>query len=550
MRISIEVVVTQGDWLIPCVESVLFQTDPQWELLLVWNGGTALSRNILEKLDGLNHPQIQVYFQNKRSFTSARRGLTKHSQGEGILPLEEFDRLEENAVKWFREAARFRTNWGILRSQRRFIDEQGRCVQMHDPVPFAERVVHQNLKTGTLHQDQETGIPHQDRKIEILHQDREIEILHQDRETGTLDQDLESGNMYSLYNHTPGYLINREAYKQTAGWDCFQDTTGAGGESDLFAKIEEIASIERLNHQSYVYRLTSRRLETRFGSVQSAATWQWLINTTHRRRGLPVETVENSKILKPVDKPEPVTIPKPVDKPEPVTIPEHIDKPEPVTHQKRGDGPLRILVLTAYTSDLADYGVLTDRNKQTYCQMHHYDFECIRSGFDASRPPAWSKIPFIQQRLANFDYVVWMDADLLIMRPGIPLESLISQYPQDLVIAEEDYGPQQYVNTGVMFVKNTPFCREFLRNVYAQEQFIYHEWWEQKAFTHLLSLKSYREIKRTPQRLFNSMLINDTYREGDFILHFAGLPEKTNLIRDYLAQTTEAPGDMSPGSNI
>src|SRR5437016_1374629 len=77
-------------------------------------------------------------------------------------------------------------------------------------------------------------------------------------------------------------------------------------------------------------------------------------------------------------------------------------------------------------------------NKHLYCKKHGYDFFCCEDSLDASRPICWSKIPLALKilNLSNYKWVVWIDADTLVMNLDIPLEEIIDERYNFLITAD------------------------------------------------------------------------------------------------------------------
>ncbi len=240
MILSIETPVIKGGWLIPCIESVLAQTSTNWEFSLVWDGGDALSKTILEKVQKLNHPKIKVYFQSRQGIAPARRFLTEHSSSDYILTLDDDDLLAPNAVEQFLKHAAS-TPWsGIIRARRGFVDEQGHPSDMEDWFPFTPR-----------------------------------------HYTKGMTQDL--------YNQAQPYLIKRQAYEKTSGWEGFEDYCFAGEDCDIFTKVEEVAEIELLDECLYYYRVHPSRTSDRLGTKAAEDMWRRLADKTIQRRQLPLQ---------------------------------------------------------------------------------------------------------------------------------------------------------------------------------------------------------------------------------------------------------------------
>ncbi len=245
MIISIETPVFKGGWLINCIDSVLAQTSPNWKFFLLWDGGDELSKTIMEKLEEMDHPNIKVCFQERNGIAEARRFLTEHSEGEFILPLDDDDILDPNAIEEFIKAISNMPWSGIIRARRRFIDEHGKCFTTQDWFPFEKR-------------------------------------------------QYSSGMTCDLFNHSQPYIFRRSAYEQTSGWEGFSEYQYAGEDCDIFSKIEEVAEIELLDKCLYSYRVHSKRASKDIGDAAAEDMWRRIADRTIKRRFLPLKRV-NSK---------------------------------------------------------------------------------------------------------------------------------------------------------------------------------------------------------------------------------------------------------------
>ena len=139
-------------------------------------------------------------------------------------------------------------------------------------------------------------------------------------------------------------------------------------------------------------------------------------------------------------------------------------------------------------------------NQQRYAQRHGYTARENSALLDPSRPPAWSKIRAVQfmldlvvvvpvlesssnepdsasasgrnaaaQRHYHCDWVLWLDADVVIMNSSIPLESLIPVDPNIHLIVTADR--RFTANSGVWLLRNSAWSRQFLQ-----------DWWELRSY--------------------------------------------------------------------
>lgn len=132
-----------------------------------------------------------------------------------------------------------------------------------------------------------------------------------------------------------------------------------------------------------------------------------------------------------------------------------------------------------------DVAPLTWPNQQRYAQRHGYTAQENSHLLDPSRPPAWSKIraaqhmldlpaasstaTATQQKQYKCDWVLWLDADVVIMNSSIALESLIPADPNIHMVVTSDR--RFTANSGVWLLRNNDWSRQFLS-----------DWWNMKTW--------------------------------------------------------------------
>jgi len=149
-------------------------------------------------------------------------------------------------------------------------------------------------------------------------------------------------------------------------------------------------------------------------------------------------------------------------------------------------------------SDRPSLYVNTFSLMQKYAQKHTYSLQLHTQILDKDRHPSWSKIPALKFALQNtsFDYVVWMDDDIVITNPDISLSHFVDKYnfrkakASLLVSADMPNEPSTFMNCGILFLKaQSPTTMEILNSVWAfgdinpltKQSFS----WEQEAFNFL-----------------------------------------------------------------
>ena len=114
---------------------------------------------------------------------------------------------------------------------------------------------------------------------------------------------------------------------------------------------------------------------------------------------------------------------------------------------------------------------LTWHNKLNYARKHDYHFYDGSDWMDTSRPPAWSKIKAVQHLLEHeqCDWVMWTDADTVIMNSDKTIEDFLPADPtKDLLVGSDKGGGY---NSGVFVIRNTAWSKRFLE-----------QWWNMKSF--------------------------------------------------------------------
>jgi hypothetical protein len=124
---------------------------------------------------------------------------------------------------------------------------------------------------------------------------------------------------------------------------------------------------------------------------------------------------------------------------------------------------------------------------QAFAKRHGYDyFEC--NGIQPQRPPAWYKIPLMRELLTDYDEVLFLGADTLIVDGredlNVPAEywqAMVNHHTQDGEVPNDD-----------VWLVRGPMA-EYLELIWNMPQYTYAPWWEQSA---LLELMGYATNER------------------------------------------------------
>lgn len=210
---------------------------------------------------------------------------------------------------------------------------------------------------------------------------------------------------------------------------------------------------------------------------------------------------------------------------------------------------------------------LTWDNKARYAQKYGYYLYDASNHIDSSRPPAWSKIKAVQYLLElqqeynpsipKCDWVLWMDADTVIMNSSIAITDFLPADPtKDLLVGSDKGGGY---NSGVFLFRNSVWSRQIL-----------DQWWNMRDFVRppglslsgdnnalkalLANMNDFDQHVLSPPRctfnsfakfltLGQSLRIMDVleeqewymdsghYHKGDFIAHTPGVDNKAECLK-------------------
>lgn len=128
---------------------------------------------------------------------------------------------------------------------------------------------------------------------------------------------------------------------------------------------------------------------------------------------------------------------------------------------------------------------LARRSVEPYAERHGYDLHLHTEVLDGVRPAPWSKIVALRELQDDYDLLLWLDADLVIVdgRRDIAGELVDGRF---LHLVEHRTREGAMPNSGVALLRTGADCREFLDLVWDQQDLIDHRWWENAAICRLL----------------------------------------------------------------
>ena len=124
-----------------------------------------------------------------------------------------------------------------------------------------------------------------------------------------------------------------------------------------------------------------------------------------------------------------------------------------------------IALVTLYTHHINDYARVSEHNVRRYCERHGYAYHVYRAipgELDPAINGTWVKSWLVQRHLAQHQWVIWVDADILFVNQAKRLEPLLEG--RDLLLAK-DVGAWSF-NAGVMGFRSTPRNAGLLKRIW------------------------------------------------------------------------------------
>lgn len=199
-------------------------------------------------------------------------------------------------------------------------------------------------------------------------------------------------------------------------------------------------------------------------------------------------------------------------------------------------------------------------DKEQYSKRHGYDFHKL-ADVPPGRHASWSKLPAAMSLFSQYDWLLVLDLDTIIMDHSIRVEEFLDP-SADMIFAAEAGGPdsvKDLLNCGVFFARNSTWTRMFLAEAWTMTDLPEsNAWWEQAGINNIIKNHYVvrNHVKVLPQALFNNFLPNRYKLNGakpdigsdTFIIHLTGpkdFNEKLDLLHHYytLRQHVEVGGE-------
>jgi len=208
-----------------------------------------------------------------------------------------------------------------------------------------------------------------------------------------------------------------------------------------------------------------------------------------------------------------------------------------------------------------------------YAARHGYEL-VIPKRLEVERPPAWAKVKLLRRLLDDYDVLVWLDADAVIVEGSADIAQALGA-DREIGLVGHRRDDQLVPNSGVMVLRAGAVARALLEQMWSARHLIDHPWWENAALCEALGyslpgsladgvrgrfyrvlwrlsgreLRPFRQARESPFMARTQFLSNEWNSihgdpaEHPRIVHFLGSPlqERLASMKEAVATTAKAP---------
>ena len=197
----------------------------------------------------------------------------------------------------------------------------------------------------------------------------------------------------------------------------------------------------------------------------------------------------------------------------------------------------KIAFVYYYSDNIYEYCQHSLNNLKAYCNKHNYGLVVYNKPFNNNTAHCWNKVAAIIKNLKFFDYLVWIDADAIIVNHNTTIEEIINIAPdKELFVCEDINKIKECINSGVLIIKNTQWTNELFLKIWNCD--VIHSHNDQNVLLYIINKEIYPNIPSdlkfskycnqnmhpkvivSDQTLFNTHIYN--FKINNFILHLMG----------------------------
>jgi hypothetical protein len=124
-----------------------------------------------------------------------------------------------------------------------------------------------------------------------------------------------------------------------------------------------------------------------------------------------------------------------------------------------------------------------------YANLYGYEISICDESLDPTRPASWTKILHILNLMPDFDEILWIDSDAIIIDASKDIADEVYQ-ETDIAWVHHSYGGEVHPNAGVMFIRSNSATLQLFEAVNMQTDLTDHPWWDQAAIMRVMGLES------------------------------------------------------------
>lgn len=193
----------------------------------------------------------------------------------------------------------------------------------------------------------------------------------------------------------------------------------------------------------------------------------------------------------------------------------------------------KILILSSYDDRYKNVGLgqlAYEKNKE-YADLHGYSYQCNCEPLKDHY--FFHKFILIKNLLPNYEYIFWIDADAFLVNYNKKIEEFIPKEEEKIFTVSID---QEYLNTGVFIIKNSPISFQLLDSVVNLGKTINHPFPDAFVLLKIFEANPHLVNYIKPQKLLNAYKYelykhrmspnpDGEFEKGlSFVLHFPGMP--------------------------
>jgi hypothetical protein len=144
----------------------------------------------------------------------------------------------------------------------------------------------------------------------------------------------------------------------------------------------------------------------------------------------------------------------------------------------------KALVSFGVGSDFEEMLAVATPSFEAFAGRHDYDPVIQPDLGQLTRPPSWHKVPTLLELLDDYDEVLWVDADAVIVDDTDDLEVPADAW-QALACHRTNDGDVPSCGTWLLRRPMIPVLKE----VWTMTEYLHHGWWEQRAIAELLGFE-------------------------------------------------------------